>query len=152
MNEKTGPYHVIDLSPARRVMLNILDLSAPKHSMYGLLEVDVTAARQFIIVHKRRTGEALSFIGFLTPCLARAVDEDKAVQAFLKGRKQLVLFDGVDIGVMIEHKAGEKRALMGYVFGGTNHKTYREIHDKIQSVQSAPVLPDRGMPSWFRAA
>jgi hypothetical protein len=152
MSEKTGPYHVVDLPPGRRVMLNMLDLSEPKHSMYGLLEVDVTVARQFIEEHRACTDETLSFTGFLTLCLARAVDENKAVQAYLKGRKQLVLFDDVDVGVMIEHKVGEKRALMGHVIRGANRKTYREIHDEIRSVQSAPLPPNRGLPPWFRTA
>jgi pyruvate/2-oxoglutarate dehydrogenase complex dihydrolipoamide acyltransferase (E2) component len=132
MSERTGPHRVVDLSPARRVMLNMLALTEPKHSMYGLLEVDVTVARQFIAEHKRRTGETLSFTGFLTVCLARAVDEDKTVHAYMKGRKQLVLFDDVDVGGMIEHKAGEKRALMGHVTRGANRKTYREMHDEIR--------------------
>ena len=133
-------------------MLNILDLSVPKHSMHGLLEVNVKVAWQFVAVHKGCTGETLSFTGFHTLSLARAMDEDKAVQAYLKGRKHLALFDDVNIGVMIEHKVGRKRALMGYIFGGANRKTYREICDEIRSGESAPVLSDRGMPSWFRAA
>jgi pyruvate/2-oxoglutarate dehydrogenase complex dihydrolipoamide acyltransferase (E2) component len=152
MSDKLGSYQVVDLSPARRVMINMLELSEPKHSMYGLLEVDVTVARQFIENHKERTGETLSFTGFLTLCLARAVDEDKTVQAYLKGRKQLVLFDDVDVGLMVERKIGEKRALMGHVIRGANRKTYRQIHDEIRSVQSKPVPRDRGLPPWFRTA
>jgi pyruvate/2-oxoglutarate dehydrogenase complex dihydrolipoamide acyltransferase (E2) component len=152
MNEKTRPYHVVDLTPSRRVMINMLDLSESKHCMYGLLEVDVTIARQFITEHKARTGETLSFTGFLTLCLARAVDEDMAVQAYLKGRKQLVLFDDVDVGLMVEKKSGEKRALMGHVIRGANRKTYLEIHQEIRTVQSAPVPSNRGMPRWFRSA
>ncbi len=120
--------------------------------MYGLLEVDVTVAKQFIEEHKAQTGETLSFTGFLAFCLARAVDENKAVQAYLKGRKQLVVFDDVDVGLMVERKIGEKRALMGHVIRGANRKTYREIHQEIRSVQSKPVPPNRGMPSWFHSA
>jgi pyruvate/2-oxoglutarate dehydrogenase complex dihydrolipoamide acyltransferase (E2) component len=152
MNTKTGPYRVVNLTTGRRVMLNMLDLAEPKHSMYGLLEVDVTVARQFIAEHKKRTGETLSFTGFLTLCLARAVDENKEVQAYLKGRKQLILFDDVDVGIMVEHKVGEKRALMGHVIRGANHKTYQEIHEEIRSAQSAPLPPNRGLPAWFRTA
>jgi hypothetical protein len=40
-----------------------------------LLEVDVTAARQFIEEHKAQMGEALSFTGYLAFCLGRAVVE-----------------------------------------------------------------------------
>ena len=76
--------------------------------MYGLLEVDVTVARQFIEEYKAQTGELLSFTGYLAFCLARAVDEDKAVQAYRKGRKQLVVFDDVNVGLMVERKIGRK--------------------------------------------
>lgn len=152
MSDKIGPYHVVELTPGRRAWVNTLDLSWPSHCIYGLLEVDVTIARQFIAEQKARTGETLSFTGFLVACLARAVDEDKAVQAYMKGNKQLVMFDDVDVALMVEHEMGEKRALMGHVIRGANHKTYREIHEEIRSVQSKPVPQGRGMPSWFRSA
>ena len=152
MSEKTGPYQVVDLPPARRLMINMLELPVPKQSMYGLLEVDVTVARQHIAEHKARTGETLSFTGFLTHCLARAVDEDKSVQAYRKGRKQLVLSDDVDVSLMIEGKIGEKKALMGHVIRGANRKSYPDIHQEIRSVQSRPVPPNKGLPSWFRSA
>jgi len=61
MNEKTGPYRVVDFSPGRRIWVNTLDLSWTPHSVYGLLEVDVTCARRFIADHEARTGEKLSF-------------------------------------------------------------------------------------------
>jgi pyruvate/2-oxoglutarate dehydrogenase complex dihydrolipoamide acyltransferase (E2) component len=152
MNEKTGPYQVVDLSPARRVWLNILELPRPTLSMYGLLEVDVTVARQFIAQHAARTGERLSFTGFLTHCLARAVDENKGVQAYRRGHKQLILFDDVNVGLMVERQIGETRALTGHVIRGANHKTNLEIHHEIRSVQSTPVPPSTQMPAWFRSA
>lgn len=151
MSKSIRPYHIVELPPGRRVWVNTLDLSWPTHTMYGLLEVDVTVARRFIEAHKVRTGETLSFAGFLAFCLAHAVDEDKTIQAFRKGSRQLVMFEDVDVGLMVEHKAGEKTALMGHVVQGANRKTYREIHDEIRKVQSEPVPPGRGMPNWFRS-
>ena len=152
MNTKTGPYQIVDLPAGRRVWINTLELSWLPHTIYGLLEVDVTVARRFIADHRARTGETLSFAGFLTFCLARAVDEDKTIQAYRKGGKQLVLFDNVNVGLMVEREIGEKRALMGHVVQAANRKTYREIHDEIRKVQSEPVPPGREMASWFRSA
>ena len=74
------------------------------------------------------------------------------MQAYLKGRNQLVLFDDVNVGLMVEHADGNKRTLMGHVIEGAQQKTYREIHEEIRSVQSAPVPPGKGMPRWFRSA
>jgi len=152
MREKIGPYRVVDLPPERRLMINMLGLSESNHNMYALLESDVTVARQIIGEHKSLTGEALSFTGFLACCLGRAVEENKEVQSYLKGRKQLILFDDVDVGVMVEHTVGEKKVLMGHVIRGANRKTYRQIHDEIRQVQSAPLPLDQGLPRWFRTA
>ncbi len=151
MNDRIGPLQVVELPPGRRIWINTLELSWPAHSMFGLLEVDVTVARGLIAEHKARSGETLSFAGFLTYCLARAVDEDKSIQAYRKGSKQLVVFEDVNVGLMVERKAGEKAALMGHVVQGANRKTLREIHDEIRRVQSEPVPTGRGMPKWFRS-
>ena len=58
-------YRVIEIPPARRDTHSYLDLYWWKHSIYALLEVDVTSARHFIEEHEARTGEALSFTGYL---------------------------------------------------------------------------------------
>src|SRR5215207_5651434 len=109
MREKLGPYRVLDLPPARCDTPNLLEVYWWKHTVYGLLEVDVTVVRQFIAAHKARTGEVLSFTGYLTFCLARAVDENPSVQAYLKVRKQLVVFDDVDVGLTVEREIGGTR-------------------------------------------
>lgn len=100
---KTSPsYRVVELPPSRRETHNYLDVYWWKHSIYALLEVDVTRARQAIAEHKAQTGEALSFTGYLACCLARAVAEDKSVQAYPKGRKHLVIFGDVDVFIPVE--------------------------------------------------
>jgi 2-oxoacid dehydrogenases acyltransferase (catalytic domain) len=152
MKTNVGPYHVTELAPGRRAFINALDLSGPKHLMYGLLEVDVTIPRQLIAGHKAFTGETLSFTGFLVSCLARAVDENKELQAYLKGRNQIIHFDDVNVGLMVERPVGDKRALMGHIIQGANHKTFWEIHQEIRTVQSTPVPPSRGIPGWLRSA
>jgi pyruvate/2-oxoglutarate dehydrogenase complex dihydrolipoamide acyltransferase (E2) component len=152
MEKKIGPYQVVDLPPERRFMAAFQELKEGRHCIYALLEVDVTVARQFIEGYKAQTGELLSFTGYLISCLARAVDEDKSVQAYRKGSQQLVMFENVDVGLMIEKKVGEKRLLTGHVIRGANRKTYQEIHQEIRSVQSNQVPTTAETVSWFRSA
>jgi pyruvate/2-oxoglutarate dehydrogenase complex dihydrolipoamide acyltransferase (E2) component len=152
MENKTGLYHVIEFPAERRAMPAYLDLKSGRHVMYALLEVDVTVARKFIEDYKAQTGEQLSFTGYLAYCLACAVDENKTVQAYRKGSKRLIVFDDVDVGIMIELKQGETRVLTGHVIRGANHKNFQEIHQEIRSVQSKPVPSNNGMPAWFRSA
>lgn len=152
MNGKSGSHYVVALSPERRGMAAFQELKVKRHNMYALLEVDVTRARQFIAEHKLRTGEQISFTGYLISCLARAVDENKAVQAYKKGHRQLVMFDDVDVGFMIELNKGEQRLVRGHVIRAANRKTFWEIHQEIRSVQSNQTPADSEAAARFRSA
>ena len=152
MNNNNSSFKIVDFPIERRAMPNFLDMSWRKHCIYGLLEVDVTVAKRYIEAHKEQTGELLSFTGYLVFCLGRALDEDKTLQAYRKGRKQLVIFDDVNVSLMMERKMGERHVVMGHIVQGANHKTFREIHQEIRTVQSEPVPMGGGMPSWLRYA
>lgn len=153
MNEPLGTYQVVAFPPDRRFMANLLSLTwAGKHSMYGLLEVDVTTARQRLRELAAPTGEQLSFTGYLVLCLARAVDEHKAVQALRKGRTRLVLFDDVDVGIMVERAVGEQRVLEGAVIRRANRKSLCEIHREIRAAQAAPPQANGRAAAWVQSA
>ena len=152
MNKNPGSYSVVDFPAERRAMPAFLELKSGRHNMYGLFEVDVTVAKKFIEDFEAKTGEQLSFTGYLIYCLAHAVDEDKAVQAYRKGSKQLILFDDVDVGFMIELKKGNKSVLTGHVIRGANHKTYQEIHQEIRSVQTSEQPVSAESASWVQNA
>ena len=107
--------------------------------MHGLIEVDVTMARAFLRDHKAKTGESLSFTAFLIACLAKAVDENKAVQALRKGSKNLVLFEDVDVYTLIERNVAGQKQIIPYTIRAANHKTVRELHHEIRAAQTEDV-------------
>ena len=80
MAEHQG-YQTIPLSPARRMQVDGVRMAAIPGAIHGLIEVDVTRARQIIREHQARTGERLSFTAFAIACLARAVAENPRVYA-----------------------------------------------------------------------
>jgi len=114
-----------------------------KPMMHFLIEVDVTRARQSIRDHKANTGEALSFTAFLIACLGKAVDEHKAVQAYRKGSKHLVLFDEVDVETQIERETAGHEQNITYIIRAANRKTFREIHQEIRAAQVEDVAKAR---------
>jgi pyruvate/2-oxoglutarate dehydrogenase complex dihydrolipoamide acyltransferase (E2) component len=152
MNKTSASYRIVEMPRERRGMAAYLDLKSDRHTMYALLEVDVTVARRFIEQVKDRTGEQLSFTGFLIYCLACAVEADKSVQSYRKGKSKLVLYDDVDVGFMIELQRGENKILRGHVIRNANHKTFHEIHQEIRLVQSQKVQTDTDKASWFMRA
>ena len=75
----------------------------------------MTRARAFLREYKAKTGESLSFTAFLIACLAKAVEEHKAVQAYRKGSKLLILFKDVDVYTPIERNVAGQKQLMPYI-------------------------------------
>lgn len=108
-----------------------------KPMIHGLLEVDVTSARAALREHELRTGEKLSFTAFLSACLAKAVDEHKAVQAFRQGARRLILFRDVDIATRVERDTGGKKFVTVHILRAANRKTLRQLHDEIRAAQTA---------------
>jgi hypothetical protein len=111
-----------------------------KHSIYALLEVDVTSVRHFIDEYEAQTGEAFSSTGYLAFCLGRAVDEDKSVQAYPKGRKHLAIFDDADVFLPVERELGATRAAIPYIIAeATTSRTLKSITRFARSSPSTPA-------------
>lgn len=130
-------YLTIPFPENRLPVLETLETWALKHPIHGLIEVDVTKAREFIREHAARTGENLSFTSFIVSCVGRAVDENKAVQAIRNWKKELVLFENVDLTTIVEVTDGEQKYPVTHIIRSANRKTFQEIHAEIRGVQTA---------------
>ena len=142
-NKQHADYQVVPYPKLRRLLAVMLHALQRKPMMHFLIEVDVTRARQSIRDHKANTGEALSFTAFLIACLGKAVDEHKAVQAYRKGSKHLVLFDEVDVETQIERETAGHEQNITYIIRAANRKTFREIHQEIRAAQVEDVAKAR---------
>jgi len=117
--------------------MELLNNLAPKHRIYGLVEIDVTKARSFISDYEAKTGEKLSFTAWVIRCVGQAVSEHREVQAIKKGKKKLVVFDDVDVGIIIEKQVKSGRFATTYCVRKANEKGFRQIHDEIRNAQKS---------------
>jgi pyruvate/2-oxoglutarate dehydrogenase complex dihydrolipoamide acyltransferase (E2) component len=129
-------HQTVPFPRARRPVVDAGRLGTRRHIIHGLLEIDVTRARRIIRAHRTRTGERLSFTGFLITCLARAVQDHPMTNAYRNWRDQLVVFGDVDVVTMIETETGG--VALPHVIRAANRKSYREIHREIRAIQAEP--------------
>jgi pyruvate/2-oxoglutarate dehydrogenase complex dihydrolipoamide acyltransferase (E2) component len=106
-----------------------------KHTVHGLVEFDITQARETIRQHKAQTGEALSFSAFFLACLGKAIDSDKQMHAYRNWRNQLIIFDEVDVNMLFEVEVDGKKTIRPHIIRGVNKKSIREIHEEIREFQ-----------------
>ena len=143
-------FQVVSIPVQRRFSLDAGRMGRNRHIVYGLAEIDVTIARRFIRGHEAATGEKLSFTAYIVYCLAKAIDRHKEVHAYRNWRGQLVIFEAVNIVIMVEVTAGGRRVPSPYVLKAANRKTFRQIHDEIRAIQSKPqAREERRFAGWF---
>jgi pyruvate/2-oxoglutarate dehydrogenase complex dihydrolipoamide acyltransferase (E2) component len=108
-----------------------------------MFEADVTVARKALREHKQLTGESVSFTGWIIRCLALAVGENRHMHALRRGKKRLVIFEDVDVVIIVERAMGGdfkgKTLPMPYIIRRANDKSLVEIHTEIRLAQSTPV-------------
>lgn len=142
-------YSVEALHPFRKLVADGMYLAARKHSIHGLVEVDITEARHKIQLASETIGEQLSFTGFIVYCCAKAVDEDKHLHAYLDWRGRLIIFDDVDISLPVERREGQKSVVLQTVIRSANRKSIWEIHREIRALQTKE-LAETSWGRWLR--
>jgi hypothetical protein len=60
----------------------------------------------------------VSFTAFIITCLARAIEMNKAVHAFLDWRSRLVIYDDVNVNVMVEVDSEQGKIVVPRSQGG----------------------------------
>jgi pyruvate/2-oxoglutarate dehydrogenase complex dihydrolipoamide acyltransferase (E2) component len=131
-------YSVVPFSKNRRLVTDLGRLSSGKPTIRGLLEIDVTLPRKIINDYKEKTGKSLSFTAYLASCLGQAVSANKRIHAYQNWRGQLVIFEDVDITIMIEVEEAGKNFPIGHIVRSANNKTVHQIQAEIREVQAKP--------------
>jgi pyruvate/2-oxoglutarate dehydrogenase complex dihydrolipoamide acyltransferase (E2) component len=160
MREAYTEDQVLPFPKSRRFLEAAMRSTHHKPMIHGLLEVDVTRARALLRGHHDRTGESLSFTAFAITCLARAVDENKAVHALRKGRARVVLFADVDVLTWVEREAGDQRFIVPYIVRAANRKTLDAVHGEIRTARTQDLSRTEGggatalrrLPAWLYPA
>ncbi len=149
MNEHHADYQVLPFPRERQVTIEGGRLASRKHTIFGLIEVDVTGPRQYIREHKAQTGEALSFTAFVIACLGKAIDENKMMHAYRDWRNRLILFDEVDVNTMVEVEMEGRKMVLPRFIRAANKKTVRDIHAEIRAAQAKPGTTGEFELRWF---
>lgn len=138
MNPESSLIRTIPFHLERRMNLDAVWIQRQKSTFTALTEIDVSDARHNLREYKSVVGESLSFTAFIMTCLAQAVSENKSLQAYRNWRNQLVIFEDVDVAVMIEIPLNGQTFPLLHVVRAVNRKTITEIHREIRTVQADP--------------
>jgi hypothetical protein len=125
-------------------------LGLQKHTVHGLVEFDITRAREAIHQYRVQKGEALSFSAFFLACLGKAIDLDRQMHAYRNWRNQLIIFDDVDVNMLFEVEVDGKKTIRPHILRGVNKKTFQEINTEIRAFQQGhQTSQESKFIEWF---
>ena len=129
-------FDILPFSPEREIVVDAGYLGSRRHIIHGLVEVDVTKARELRRLLSAGHDTPLSFTAFIVASLSRAVASHPQVQAYRDWRRRLVVFHDVDVVTMIEAEQGQ--VAVPHVIRKANQRTVRDISREIRAIQSQP--------------
>jgi pyruvate/2-oxoglutarate dehydrogenase complex dihydrolipoamide acyltransferase (E2) component len=137
-----GSFEERQFPDSRNATIDTLTWGSKRHHIPILVEIDVTAARSSIREQKKM-GQCISFTGWIVKCIAQAVSEHKFIHALRRGNRRLVIFDDVDITIIVERSIGQHNSgetlPMPYIIRKANEKTLATIHSEIRAAQQVPL-------------
>jgi len=139
---RIGDYEIRPFSQNRQNIRLLLKEGARKNNVHALLEIDVTKARSLIKDYKEKKGGDISFTGWVIKCVATAVISNRELNSYRHGKRQIFVFDDVDIPIPVERKGGDETRPMAYVIRQANKKNVLEITREIRTVQQEGVTDD----------
>ncbi|NLI90938.1 MAG: dehydrogenase [Peptococcaceae bacterium] len=133
-----GEYQIEEFPLSRISTIDIGAAGLKKHHIKALIELDVTESRK-MIREKKKLSEKITFNSWLIKCISRAVEEFKPIHGIRKGKKKVVIFEDIDISIVIEREVDGTKVPLPYVIRKTNEKSISEISDEIKNGQQQSI-------------
>lgn len=134
-----APHAVQPFPHLRYATQDVLHASSRKHMIHAMLEVDVTDARRALKARGRERGETPSLTALVIAACAGAVDRHPGAHAYRDLRRQLVLFDQVDVSTTVERLVDGVSQVVPTIIRGANEKSLHRINEELRAAKERPV-------------
>ena len=122
--------------PASRIAtFDTFSIGLEKHHVAALLEFDVTVPRRKL-QESRRSGLNISFNGWLIKVISGVLKEHPDAAAYLRGKRRLMLFNDINISILVEKVIMGERVPIPMVIEKANDKSAREITAEIENAKN----------------
>ncbi|MBD3350219.1 MAG: hypothetical protein GF364_01915 [Candidatus Lokiarchaeota archaeon] len=129
-------FEMIPFSKMRQVVVDVLYHAKRRHTVWGLFEVDVTETRKILAEYKKKHEKSITLTAWMIFVISHALGKYPRMQAIRKGRNKLIIFDDVDINLIVERTIKNKKIPTSYVLRAANRKSLAEINEELYEVKN----------------
>jgi len=127
----------------RNFILDIMREGRRKNVINLLMEAELDPIRQHIerytTDHAIEQNQRITLTSFICKSFANAVAEDKSIQAYRQGKSKLIIFDEVDLAVMVERDVDGHIMPITQIVRAANLKGIDDISQEIRHAKTAAI-------------
>jgi len=150
----------------RIATFDIFSVGLQKHHVSSMLEFDVTDSRKRL-QGLRKQGINVSFNAWIIKVISSVLQKHPEASAYLYNKHKLIIFNDINISILVEKKIDNNRVPVPLVIEKTNEKSVLEITREIENAKNQEfknndivlkkkiTLPERFyyyMPGFLRRA
>jgi pyruvate/2-oxoglutarate dehydrogenase complex dihydrolipoamide acyltransferase (E2) component len=120
---------------SRIATFDVFSIGLLKHHVSALLEFDVTYSREKLKDLKNK-GIKVSFNAWIIKVISKALEQHRQASAYLYNKRKLIIFDDINISILVEKKYDDIKVPIPLVIEKTNEKSVEEITQEIIKSQN----------------
>ena len=82
--------------------MDVCEIGKRKHHVTGLVEFDVTEARNKIREYNKGLSDKISFNAWLISVISSTIKKYETSSAYLFGKNKLIIFDDINVSIVVE--------------------------------------------------
>ncbi|MGE0076455.1 MAG: 2-oxo acid dehydrogenase subunit E2 [Bacteroidales bacterium] len=129
-------YRIQKFPNSRIASIDVCDIGKQKHHVAGLVEFDVTQSRQKIREYNKTHTGKISFTAWLISVISQAVKEYDASASFLIGKNKLIVFDDINVSIIVEKNVTGTKVPIPLVIEKANELSVEAIAKQIADAKS----------------
>jgi len=137
----TDSYRFQNIPRSRIATFDIFAVGLSKHHVAAMLEFDVTESRSRLR-NLRRHGITISFNAWLIKVIGNVLQKHSEASAYLYNKKKLIIFDDINVSLIVEKKIGDTKVPIPLVIQKINEKSALEITVEIEKAKNQVLNSD----------
>ncbi|MHA1109665.1 MAG: 2-oxo acid dehydrogenase subunit E2 [Promethearchaeota archaeon] len=131
-------YKEVKLKKSKQAQADWSALGRKKPIVFATGIIDVTEVREYFRTHVDDEGKSYSFAAYMAYLLGQAILKHPNMNAYLRGRDKLVIFEDVDIICIIERffEGSDIPVPTSYTIRSAQKKHWKDIHYEIREAQT----------------
>ena len=137
--QKSVDYTIQPFPASRQFTMDVGKIGLHKHHIKALIEIDVTDSRRKIKNKRAKFGDKISFTSWVLKCISQVIFENKQVHALRKGKNKLVIFNNIDMSIVVEKEVDGVLVPLPLVIRDVNKKNLNEIFNEIEKAKKQEI-------------